>query len=335
MPAADYKDYYAVLGVGKTAAAEEIKKAFRKLAVKYHPDRNPNNKSAEERFKEISEAYEVLSDSEKRQKYDQFGQYWQQAERSNWPGGNPGVDFGSDGFDFSQYSTFDDFINELLGRMGRSGGTRPGSHSYGTPGRGFGDFSNFNDFAGARTPPQSVTSGVSTAKLRLSFGEALRGVQKRVNLAGEMIDIKIPPGTKTGNRLRVRGKGLIDPLSKQRGDLFLDVELEPHPFFTFEGDNLTCEVPITPDEAVLGTAIEVPTPDGLVTVKVPAGIRSGQSLRLRGKGWIDNKGQRGDQLVKIVIDTPKELTAIERELYEKIKSQRTTDPRRHLRQVQI
>ncbi len=175
----------------------------------------------------------------------------------------------------------------------------------------------------------------STAKLRLSFGEALRGVQKRVNLAGEMIDIKIPPGTKTGNRLRVRGKGLIDPLSKQRGDLFLDVELEPHPFFTFEGDNLTCEVPITPDEAVLGTAIEVPTPDGLVTVKVPAGIRSGQSLRLRGKGWIDNKGQRGDQLVKIVIDTPKELTAIERELYEKIKSQRTTDPRRHLRQVQI
>jgi curved DNA-binding protein len=150
-----------------------------------------------------------------------------------------------------------------------------------------------------------------------------------------MIDIKIPPGTKTGNRLRIRGKGLIDPLSKQRGDLFLDVELEPHPFFAFEGDNLTCEVPITPDEAVLGTAIEVPTPDGLVTVKVPAGIRSGQSLRLRGKGWIDNKGQRGDQLVKIVIDTPKELTAIERELYEKIKSQRTTDPRRHLRQVQI
>ena len=196
MPAADYKDYYAVLGVGKTASAEEIKKAFRKLAVKYHPDRNPNDKSAEERFKEISKAYEVLSDSEKRQKYDQFGQYWQQAERSNWPGGNGGVDFGSDGFDFSQYSTFDDFINELLGRMGRSGGTRPSSHSYGTPGRGFGDFSNFTGFAGARTPPHSVPSGASTAKLRLSFGEALRGVQKRVNLAGEMIDIKIPPETK-------------------------------------------------------------------------------------------------------------------------------------------
>lgn len=335
MAATDYKDYYAVLGVGKTASAEEIKKAFRKLAVKYHPDRNPNDKSAEERFKEISEAYEVLSDSEKRQKYDQFGQYWQQTGRSGWPGGSAGVDFGSVGFDFSQYSTFDDFINELLGRMGSPSGTRTRSYSYGTPGGGFSDFSNFSDFAGARSPQSPPTSGISTAKLRLSFSEALRGVQKRVNLAGEMIDIKIPAGTKSGNRLRVRGKGQMDPLTKQRGDLFLDVELEPHPFFAFEGDNLTCEVPITPDEAVLGTAIEVPTPDGMVTVKVPAGIRSGQSLRLRGKGWIDNKGQRGDQLVKIVIDTPKELTAIERELYEKIKSQRTTDPRRHLRQVQI
>jgi curved DNA-binding protein len=335
MPATDYKDYYAVLGVSKTASAEEIKKAFRKLAVKYHPDRNPNDKSAEERFKEISEAYEVLSDSEKRQKYDQFGQYWQQAGRGGWSGGNAGVDFGSVGFDFSQYSTFDDFINELLGRMGGPGGTRTRSYSYSPPGGGFSDFSNFSDFAGARTQSKSPTSGISTAKLRLSFAEALRGVQKRVNLAGEMIDIKIPAGTKTGNRLRVRGKGQMDPFTQQRGDLFLDVELEPHPFFAFEGDNLTCEVPITPDEAVLGKAIEVPTPDGMVTVKVPAGIRSGQSLRLRGKGWIDNKGQRGDQLVKIVIDTPKELTAIERELYEKISSQRTTDPRRHLRQVQI
>jgi curved DNA-binding protein len=335
MPATDYKDYYAVLGVNKTASAEEIKKAFRKLAVKYHPDRNPNDKSAEERFKEISEAYEVLSDTEKRQKYDQFGQYWQKAGSSGWPGGNVGVDFGAAGFDFSQYSTFEDFINELLGRMGSSGGTRTHSYSYGNPSGGFSDFSNFSDFAGARTQQKSPPTGVTSAKLRLSFSEALRGVQKRVNLAGEMIDIKIPAGTKSGNRLRVRGKGQMDPYSQQRGDLFLDVELEPHPFFAFEGDNLICEVPITPDEAVLGTAIEVPTPDGMVTVKVPAGIRSGQSLRLRGKGWIDNKGQRSDQLVKIVIDTPKELTVIERELYEKIKSQRTTDPRRHLGQVQI
>jgi curved DNA-binding protein len=333
MPATDYKDYYAVLGVSKTASAEEIKKAFRKLAVKYHPDRNPNDKSAEERFKEISEAYEVLSDSEKRQKYDQFGQYWQQAGRSSWPGGSGNV--GSVGFDFSQYSTFEDFINELLGRMGTPGGTRSRSYSYGSPSGGFSDFSNFSDFAGARSPQASPPTGVTSAKLRLSFSEALRGVQKRVNLGGEMIDIKIPAGTKNGNRLRVRGKGQMDPYSQQRGDLFLNVELEPHPFFAFEGDNLICEVPITPDEAVLGTEIEVPTPDGLVTVKVPAGIRSGQSLRLRGKGWIDNKGQRSDQLVKIVIDTPKELTAIERELYEKIKSQRTSDPRRHLGQIKI
>jgi curved DNA-binding protein len=338
MPATDYKDYYAVLGISKAASPEEIKKAFRKLAVKYHPDRNPNDKAAEEKFKEISEAYEVLSDPEKRQKYDRFGQYWNQAGRGGRPGGagNVNVDFGGAGFDFSQYGTFEDFINELLGRFGGPAGAT-GQTSYRTStGTGFNDFSNFSDFAGgARAGQPSSRTGDREAKIQLTFSEALRGVQKRVSVAGETIDIKIPSGTRAGNRLRVRGKGQPDPYSGARGDLFLIVELQPHPFFSFEGDNLICEVPITPDEAVLGASIEVPTPDGPVTVKIPAGIRSGQSLRLRGKGWSDPKGVRGDQLVKIVIDTPKELSQTERELYEKIRDSRTNDPRRALGQIKL
>jgi curved DNA-binding protein len=337
MPATDYKDYYALLGINKTATPEEIKKAFRKLAVKYHPDRNPNDKAAEEKFKEISEAYEVLSDTEKRQKYDQFGQYWRQAGQGGGPrgAGGVGVDFGGAGFDFSQYGTFEDFINELLGRFGGPTGTTGRTSYHTATGPGFNDFSNFNDFAGARAGQTGGRTADREAKLQLTYSEALRGVQKRVSVAGETIDIKIPAGSRAGNRLRIRGKGQADPYTGARGDLYLIVELSPHPFFAFEGDNLVCEVPIAPDEAVLGASIEVPTPDGMVTVKIPAGIRSGQSLRLRGKGWSDPKGVRGDQLVKIVIETPKELTSVERELYEKIRANRTADPRRTLSAITL
>jgi curved DNA-binding protein len=330
MAATDFKDYYALLGVSKTASADEIKKAFRKLAVKYHPDRNPGNKEAEEKFKEISEAYEVLSDPEKRQKYDQFGQYWKQASQGGWPpGGGPSVDFG--GFDFSQYSNFDEFINELLGRMATPGGTGRRTY-YRTTTRqpGYGDFGGFSDFGGFGS---QVSAADREAILRLNFGEALRGVQKRLNLGDEIIDVRIPAGAKPGSRVRVRGKGQIDPYSQQRGDLYLTIELEPHSFFQFEGDNLTCEVPIAPDEAVLGAAIEVPTPDGPVTMKVPPGIRSNQSLRLRGKGWPNPKDGRSDLLVKVVIDTPKTLSPSEREYYEKIRNCRTYNPRSHLQHL--
>ncbi|MFM8294109.1 MAG: DnaJ C-terminal domain-containing protein, partial [Microcystaceae cyanobacterium] len=133
-----------------------------------------------------------------------------------------------------------------------------------------------------------------------------------------------------GSRVRVKGKGQVNPLNQQRGDLFLVIELEPHPFFQFEGDNLVCEVPLAPDEAVLGASIEVPTPDGLVTMKVPPGVKSGQSLRLRGKGWLIPKQGRGDQLVKLVITPPKQLSTKERELYEQIRANRSEDPRQAL-----
>ncbi|TFI53048.1 J domain-containing protein [Mastigocladus laminosus UU774] len=336
MATTDFKDYYAVLGVNKTASADEIKQAFRKLARKYHPDVNPGNKQAEARFKEINEAYEVLSDPEKRQKYDQFGQYWKQVGQG-FPGGGAGVDMG--GFDFSQYGSFDDFINELLGRFG-GGGTRSTrqSYSYRTStgagpsgyagyGGGYGDF-GFQD-VGTATPQDSE------AIISLTFSEAFHGVQKRFNLGNETIDVRIPAGAKPGTRLRVRGKGQISPLTQQRGDLYLKVELQSHPFFQFEGDNLVCEVPITPDEAVLGASIEVPTPDGSVNVKLPAGVRSGQSLRLRGKGWPQPKSGRSDQLVKIAIATPRDISQQEREYYEKIRTIRTYNPRSNLQNIRL
>ncbi|AKG22877.1 DnaJ C-terminal domain-containing protein [Calothrix sp. 336/3] len=332
MATTDFKDYYAVLGVSKTASQDDIKQAFRKLARKYHPDVNPGNKQAEARFKEINEAYEVLSDPDKRKKYDQFGQYWKQAGEGFPGGAGVGVDMG--GVDFSQYGSFQDFINELIGGFG---GANPRNarqtYSYRTSTNNTG-FNGFNDF-GFQDMGGAATAQDSEATITLSFSEAFHGVQKRFSLGNETIDVRIPPGAKTGSRLRIRGKGAINPFNQQRGDLYLKVELQPHSFFQFEGDNLVCEVSITPDEAVLGASIDVPTPDGSVTVKLPAGVRSGQSLRLRGKGWQQPKGERGDQLVKIAIATPRDISQQEREYYEKIRSLRTYNPRSHLHNIRL
>lgn len=334
MAATDFKDYYSILGVSKNASAEEIKKSFRKLAVKYHPDRNPNNKQAEEKFKEISEAYEVLGDTDKRKKYDQFGQYWKQAGQTSWGGaGGSGVNVDFGGFDFSQYSSFDDFINELLGRFSDTGGARSRSYSYSTGDRRRSAYSDFGGFGGFGE--QTAAAADREATIRLTFREAYQGVEKRLNLGNEMIRVKIPAGAKQGSKVRVRGKGQFNPSTQKRGDLYLKVELLAHPFFQLEDDRLICEVPITPDEAVLGTNVEVPTPDGNVSVKVPPGISSGQSLRLKGKGWRSPQGARGDQLVKITIATPKNITATEKEYYQKIGQVRTYNPRNHLRQVSL
>ena len=345
MAATDFKDYYAILGVGKPASTDEIKRAYRRLARQYHPDMNPGNAKAEARFKEVSEAYEVLSDPDKRQKYDQFGKYWKQAGGQGWPGGaGAGVDFG--GFDFGQYGSFDEFINELLGRFGNAGAPGAGRGSSGYTYRtnvggptGFDGFSNFDNFGNFSDFAAGQTAGAATAdqeaNFSLTLSEAFHGVQKRISLGNETITVRIPPGAKPGSRIRLRGKGQVSPFNQQRGDLYLVVQIQPHSFFQFEGDNLVCEVPIAPDEAALGAAIEVPTPDGSVTVNVPAGIRAGQSLRLRGKGWPNPKGGRGDQLVRVQIAIPKDLSTSEREAYEALRSHRSSDPRSHLKRVTL
>ena len=332
MAATDFKDYYSTLGVSKSASADDIKRAFRKLARKYHPDVNPGDKAAEAKFKEISEAYEVLSDNDKRQKYDQFGRYWQQAGAAGGYGGNA-ADMG--GFDFSNYGSFDEFINELLGRFGG------GSSGFGGPtGRSPSGYSSYRPspggFGGYSTAGVgSQQSFDQEAKISLTLSEAFRGTQKRLKIGNDEVEVRIPAGAKQGTKIRLRGKGQMNPYSKQRGDIYLLVNLQPHHIFQFEGDHLVCEVPIAPDESVLGGKIQVPTPDGSVTMNLPPGVKSGQSLRLRGKGWPRPKGERGDQLVRVVITPPKSLSNPERELYEKIQQQRTTDPRSHLSQVRL
>ncbi|MEN9246370.1 MAG: J domain-containing protein, partial [Thermostichales cyanobacterium SRBZ-1_bins_19] len=233
-------------------------------------------------------------------RYDQFGQSWQQGAG---PRGTAG---------FAPEVDFEQFINELLKR--RAG--------YGT---GFGGFREV-DF-----PGQDVE-----AALTLTWAEAFHGCQKHFTLNGEPITIRIPPGAKQGSRVRVKGKGQPSPFGgQQRGDLYLTLELPPHPFFSFEGDDLACELPITPDEAVLGATVAVPTPTGTVQMKIPPGVDSGQTLRLRGQGWRDPQGQRSDLRVHLKIVSPKQISASERELYEKLRQQRSWDPRRHVQEVRL
>jgi curved DNA-binding protein len=317
MPTAtDFKNYYAVLGVSKTATPEEIKRAYRKLARKYHPDLNPGDKDAEAKFKDLNEANEVLSDPEKRQKYDQFGQYWNQpGYRETGPSRETNVSPGN----FDQYNDFDSFINDLLGR------SKHRTHTTTS-----GGFDNFGGGFRSQAPAPDTEAAIS-----LSFFEAFHGAQKRLQLDGETINVRIPEGAKPDSRIRIKGKGRPSPFSQQRGDLYLTIALLPHPFFKFSGGNLTCEVPIRPDEAVLGAQIQVPTPEGRVTMSLPKGVRSGQLLRLRGKGWTQPKGGRSDLMVKLQIVSPKKLSEIEQDCYEKIQANSSFNPRTTLEEVSL
>jgi curved DNA-binding protein len=316
----DFKDYYLVLGIPKTASAEEIKKSYRRLARKYHPDMNPGDQAAENSFREVTEAYEVLADAEKRRKYDQFGKYWKQpapanARSAGVPSGYRSANPTGADVDFTNYGSFDEFLNELLGR--KAGTARP---------RAGGD-----DFASATTN----ANGDRDATINLTMLEAFKGVEKSFSIGNESIKIRIPLGAKPGSRIRVKGKGSVSPYNQQRGDLYLTIAIKPHEFFQFDKENLTCEIPISPEEAVLGAQIQVPTPDGFVMLNVPAGVKSGQSLRLRGKGWYNSKGERGDQIAKLMIATPKDLSPVEKDLYEKLRKARTKDPRSNFNRITL
>ena len=333
MSSTEFKDYYAVLEVKKTANADEIKKKFRQLALKYHPDRNQGNKAAEAKFKEISEAYDVLSDRDKRTKYDRFGQYWQNSGTSTraktyqnrTTTKKTQVDFNST--DFSQYGNFEEFINELLGRFSAPN-TSSTSSKYTS--QTAAKSNNFQDRGGVE--PLFIDK---SASINLTYAEAFSGITKLLDLGNEKVEVRIPAGAKPGSRIRLAGKGKSNADDSQRGDLYLDVNLKPHAFFSFEGSNLACEVPIAPDEAVLGSSIGIPTPDGKVNMKIPAGITSGQVLRLREKGWSSPQGDRTDLLVRIIIATPQQPSPLEKAYYEKIRDLRSENPRQNLQKISL
>jgi curved DNA-binding protein len=303
-----YRDYFKVLGVERGADADTVKRAFRKLARQYHPDVNPGDQNAEAKFKEVSEAYEVLSDPDKRRRYEQFGQYWNQAGAG--PGG---VDV-----DFGRYGNFDEFINDLLGRFGGPGGAGFGS----APG-GFGGFGG--GFPGGGRGPAPVNLDAE-ASLSLTFAEAFRGCERTLAVNDERVQVRIPAGVKPGGRLRLKGKGNLQPGTGRRGDLYLTLQVQDHPIWSLDGDQLKADLPLSLDELALGAEVRVVTPDGEATVVVPAAMAVGRSLRLKGKGW-PLKGGRGDLILALTLKHPSRYSDQERQLLEQLRAARTHDPR--------
>jgi len=302
-------DYYKILGVTKNASTEEIKKAYRKLALKYHPDRNQGNKESEEKFKEANEAYAVLSDAEKRKQYDTFG---------------------STGFQ-QRYSQEDIFRNSDIGSIlrefginfgGMGGGFSPGGfRTFSTGGRGpFDDIFSQGGQAGGHgfRPQQPVKGQDLSLELSITLDEVLSGADKTISLGrgGEKVTVKIPAGIENGKKLRVGGKGSPSPMGGQPGDLYLYIKVEPHPVFAREGCNLVIEKAIPFSSAVLGTEIDVPTLNGKqFKVKVPAGIQPQSKLRLKGHGLpAGPHGPHGDILVKITVEVPKKVNREQKKL---------------------
>lgn len=348
---ADKRDYYEILGVSRTATEDEIKTAYRKLARKFHPDLNPTDKAAEERFKEIQEANEVLSDPENRRKYDKYGENWrfadqiEAAEAARGAGQAPPP--GWENYDFAN--------------AGQAGGFDFGDFDFGGSAAGggydfFGDLFNRGGRAGRQRQPARGRDVEAT--LELSLEDAHRGGRHALQMqaadacptcrgagvvndnqicrscrgAGQIlkpktIEVNIPAGARDGSTLRLAGQGGAGATGVPPGDLYLHIRLRPHPVFTVSGDNLEIELPVAPWEAVLGAKVQVPTIDGQVEMSVPAGAQAGAKLRLRGQGLKRRGGGRGDQFVRLKIVTPRAVSEEERRLYEELRRVSTFNPR--------
>jgi len=269
------RDLYADLGVAKGASADEIRKAYRKLARQYHPDVNPNDAKAEERFKQISFAYDVLSDEEKRKRYDEFGM--------------AGL---APGFDAEQARAY---------RRWAEGARRsPFSERFATDV----DVEDLlSELFGADRARRAQGADLE-AELEVDLLDAVRGEEVRIGVGGSSLRVRIPPGSEDGARIRLAGQGRPGPAGGPAGDLYLRLRVRPHPFYARRGDDLHLDLPVTVPEAVLGAKIEVPTPDGPVTMTVPPRSRNGQVLRVRSKGVPRRGGGRGDLLVRLVVELP-------------------------------
>lgn len=300
----EYKDYYKVLGVERKASAEEIKKKYRKLALELHPDKNPGDKQAEDRFKEVNEAYEVLGDPEKRAKYDQLGSSYRAWERtgrqpggfdwsqwtSGFPGGGVRVEVGDLG---DMMGGFSDFFNAIFGGMGPVGPSTPSTRG----GRG-------------RDIEHPIT---------ISLQEAYTGTSRTIQMNGKRIEVKIPPGARNGTKVRISGKG--ESGIRQAGDLYLVVQVQGDEQFERRGDELHTKVTVDLYTAILGGEVRVPTPSGDVMLTIPPGSQPGQTFRMKGRGMpiLKSSSRKGDLFAQLKIEIPERLNKRERELYEELK----------------
>jgi curved DNA-binding protein len=312
----EYKDYYKILGVERNADEKEIKKAFRKLAQQYHPDKNPGNAEAERKFKEFNEAYTVLSDAEKRSQYDRFGAQWEQYARSggrpedfNWGGGNGNQTRTMTPEEFEQMfggSGFSSFFESLFG-SGLGGGARTGQQTRTRGGGGF----------GFEPRPEFQNAAPTEVPVKITLEEAFRGATRMLESGpGTRFEVNIPRGVKTGSKVRVSGVG--------GQDIVLKVDVLPHAQFTRDNDDLRVQAPVELYTAVLGGEAQIPTLDRPVVLTIPAGTQNGKLFRLRGLGMPNLKkpDQRGDLLAEVTVTLPTNLSAKEKELFEELRNLR-------------
>jgi DnaJ-class molecular chaperone len=306
------EDPYSVIGVAKTAKAEDITKAYRKLAKKLHPDLNPGDKAAEEKFKKITAAYDILGDEEKRGRYDRgqidaTGQEMpQQRYYREYAGGEEGARYRSTA-GYEDIGAFSDLFGDLFGERGGKRG-QAGGRRFSMPGQD------------------------AQYRLDVNFLDAVNGTKTRITLPeGGTLDVTIPPGVNDGQVLRLKGKGSPGLGEGVPGDALIEIGVRPHPVFKRDGNDIVVEVPITIDEAVLGGKVEVPTIAGRVSVTVPPGANTGQTLRLKGRG-IKSKGGAGDQLVKLSVVLPERIDEDLKSFAERWREGHRYDPRRKLKE---